>query len=368
MNSPRLAILVNGSDASIEAVRARELSRGLPPDRTLILLRSSDRRATAAGWRRELTAFRPDLLHVINTALPGVMVALEWRRRHGTPFVLDTGDVIYEMARSAGTAPWWKLPLLRLIENHAQRRAATLVVRGTNHREYLKLTGHPRVVVIPDGYVEHGPVGAKDVEVLREGLGLGDDFVVGVMGSLVHAPRLGICYGWDLIRALAELRDRPVRGLILGDGPGRPWLEALAREQGVADRIVFCGRIPYDQVPAHLRLLDIALSTQTNNLAGQVRTTGKLPEYMAAGRFILASRVGEAARVLPEPMLLDYEGDVDAGYPSRLATRVRALLESPDTLDLRQDLPARAQKLFSYAVLRGQFEEMIAETSGFHRE
>ena len=38
-------------------------------------------------------------------------------------------------------------------------------------------------------------------------------------------------------------------------------------------RLVFTGRVPYGELPAYLRLMDVALSTQTNNLPGQVRTT-----------------------------------------------------------------------------------------------
>jgi hypothetical protein len=78
--------------------------------------------------------------------------------------------------------------------------------------------------------------------------------------------------------------------------------------------------------------MDIALSTQTNNLPGQVRTTGKLPEYMAADRFIIASRVGEAAFLLPELMLLDYYGNLDQNYPVRLADRVGLLHNRPELM------------------------------------
>ena len=90
--------------------------------------------------------------------------------------------------------------------------------------------------------------------------------------------------------------------------------------------MLFAGRIAYERLPDYLAALDVCLSTQTNDLAGQARTTGKLPLYLAAGRYILASRVGEAALVLPDDMLLDYHGVVDRDYPARLAGRVR---ESP---------------------------------------
>ena len=67
--------------------------------------------------------------------------------------------------------------------------------------------------------------------------------------------------------------------------------------------------------------IDVCLSTQTNDVIGNVRTTGKLPLYLAAGRFVLASRVGEAARVLP-PRCWSIPRRLDPDYPAKLAERV----------------------------------------------
>ena len=103
---------------------------------------------------------------------------------------------------------------------------------------------------------------------------------------------------------------------------------------GVEDRIVFAGRRPLAELPEILSACDVCLSTQTNDIPGNVRTTGKLPLYLACGRYVLASRVGEAARVLPGEMLVPYEGTVDKEYPSRLAERVRALAAAPSRLSL----------------------------------
>jgi hypothetical protein len=105
--------------------------------------------------------------------------------------------------------------------------------------------------------------------------------------------------------------------------------------------------------------MDVALSTQTNNLPGQVRTTGKLPEYMAAERFILASRVGEAALLLPELMLLDYDGEVDNGYPDRLAKRVRLLQSQPELLEIRRTMPPLAFRECNYDLLSQKLVDLI---------
>lgn len=365
MNFPRILFLVHGGPESIEAVRARGLTQGYPAEKLRFAWRDLPRWAAARQWRHDARSFKPDLVYVLNTAMPGAWLACWLRLRHGLPFVLDSGDVIYEMARSAGTVPAWQRPALRLTETLAQRLAHTIVVRGTRHKNYLESRGYPRVTVIRDGFTPRATPSLQAVAELKARLGLADAFVVGVMGSLVYSPRLRLCYGWDLVQALTHLRDLPIRGLIIGDGPGRPWLEAQARLHQVSHRLTFCGRIPYPEVPLYLRLLDVALSTQTNNLAGQVRTTGKLPEYMAAGRFIVASRVGEAALLLPELMLLDYAGAVDTGYPASLAERLRRLWTEPALLSAREGLPSLAHEHCAYDVLSQQFNQVVSSVRQF---
>lgn len=359
MNSPRVTFLVHGGPNSIEAVRARGLARRLSPERTRFLFREGSRGETAAHWQREVSATSPDLLYVLNTAMPGAVLAPWWRVAQGRRYVADTGDAVFEMARASGIGAGWKLPWLWFCERVAQRQAAAVVVRGTRHRELLISQGLACVEVIRDGYAEQTGATSAAVTALRTRLGLDGRFVLGVMGSTVWSPRLKICYGWDLLEALAQLRDLPVTGLVIGDGDGLPWLRQRAIELGVADRVVFAGRIPYAEVPTHLRVMDAAMSTQTNNLPGQVRTTGKLPEYMAAERFILASRVGEAALILPDLMLLDYVGEVDPAYPARIAARVRLLCGKRTLLELRRTLPALAERLCSYNVLSGQVAKLV---------
>lgn len=356
---PKVTFLVHGGPNSIEAIRARGLARHLPAETTRYGFRSGSRAATAIAWQQEVASHPPDLLYVLNTALPGAVVAPTWSLLRGQRFLLDTGDAVFEMARQSGVGGGLKLPLLWLFEQAAQRRAAAVVVRGSKHRELLLARGMRRVEVIRDGFGEQAGCAPEDVAQLRSRLGLGDQFVVGLMGSTVWSPRLKICYGWDLLEALARLTDLPIRGLIIGDGNGLAWLRRRATELGIADRVVFTGRIPYAEVPVYLRLMDVAMSTQTNNLPGQVRTTGKLPEYLAAERFILASRVGEAALLLPELMLLDYEGEVDAGYPARLAERVRMLWQRRELLEVRRAMPALAKTQFDYSVLSQQLANLL---------
>jgi len=123
---------------------------------------------------------------------------------------------------------------------------------------------------------------------------------------------------------------------------------------------LFLGRLPYETLPEHLALLDICLSTQTNDAAGQVRTTGKLPLYLASGRFVLSTEVGEAARVLPPDMLLPYDGTKDSSYPARLSARVESLLTEPDKFHQVERSVAIAKAHFDYDVLSGRLRELLS--------
>lgn len=356
---PRIAMLVHGGPQSVEAIRARGLAGPLPAESVRFLYRTDDKRKTFRAWEKEIEEWQPDLLYLLNTAMPGCLLALKQRVLHNRPFLLDTGDVIYEMAKSAGTTPWWKLAGLSLFEDLTQDYAAGIIVRGSKHREYLRQQGYHNVHLIRDGCSPAAPPTPESVTQLRKDLGLTAPLIVGLMGSLTFSPTLKICYGWDLVEALAKLPVDQVQCVIIGDGNGRAWLEDKARRLGVHSRIKFCGRIPYEQVPLYLRVMDVALSTQTNNLAGQVRTTGKLPEYMAAGCYILASKVGDAELLLPPGMVLEYNGTVDRKYPARLAAKIRELSRNPELLQERLPLPETARKKCSYEVLAHDFKKVV---------
>ncbi len=358
-STPPVTFFIHGRAEGWEGGRAHGLARSLNPETTRFKFREPSKLGTAISWMQEAAVDRDRILYVLNTALPGAILAPWWSLMQRRRYILDTGDAVYEMARESGVDATWRHPFMWAIEQAAHRNARAIVVRGTRHRELLRSRGLRRVEVIRDGYAEQSGSSPAAVDALRRRLGLGNEFILGVMGSTVWSPRLQICYGWDLLEALVHLKDLPVRGLVIGDGNGLPWLRQQAAALGVSDRVHFTGRIPYTEVPTYLRLMDAAMSTQTNNIPGRVRTTGKLPEYMASERFILASRVGEAALMLPELMLLDFEGAVDRQYPRRVADRVRLLVQKPELRELRRSLPNTVRELCDYTVLSQRLKHLL---------
>lgn len=357
-----IVALINGTKDSAAGVRARGLWEPLQDHfRVQYFYREWGKIGSLRRFLQGVRARMPDLVYVVDTAISGAGAAISARLLHGVPFIIDTGDLGYELAELTATPGWAGRKIIGVVEATALRLAAAIVVRGTYHKQILNEAGKRCVFVIRDG-IHKGQSRPLDVSDLRREWGWNDDLCVGMMGSIKWSSRTGMCYGWDLIEAIGLLDPvLPVRTLIVGDGDGLPRLKARAQELGLGERIRFAGRVPYDQVPLYTSMMDIALSTQTNNRVGQVRTTGKLPEYMAAGCYVLATDVGEARLLLPSEMRLSYDGVKDIGYPARLAERITALTMAgrPEVRRRSAGLIAHAHAELEYGYLSAQLRTIL---------
>ena len=340
----RVIFLVNGEYESAMGIRARSFADGLKEGFDIAIeYRAGGRIPSITTFVKRALRFRPHVTYVFDMAVSGVLAGAILKLLSGTPLIIETGDAIAALAHSMGRGAVG-LELTRLLEKLSFLSANHIVVRSHFHGELLAARGLD-VSVIPDGVdVEQ----FRSCEVANQ---RSRQLTVGLIGSIVWSQRLGICYGWELIETIRLLRTENVRGVVIGDGSGISYLKELCRQYGIVDRIQFLGRIPYNQLPRQLNQIDVCLSTQTNDLPGQVRTTGKLPLYMAAGRYVLASRVGEAARVLDDDMLVEYNGTLDPQYPKRLTERIHLLLSEPERLQDGTKCIAKARAVFDYAVL-----------------
>jgi glycosyltransferase involved in cell wall biosynthesis len=188
--------------------------------------------------------------------------------------------------------------LAREIERRVLRRADAVAVVSQELRSRLVDNGAPpqRVHVVPNG---------ADVERFatlpcpgdcRARWGLNGEFVVGFVGSLKP------WHGADvLLRALALLRrtDPAARALIVGDGPSADSLRALAQELSLDEAVLFTGALPHAEVAAALGAMDVAAAPYAP-VPGFYFSPLKLFEYMAAGRCVVASRLGQITDVIED--------------------------------------------------------------------
>src|SRR6185503_1470097 len=135
--------------------------------------------------------------------------------------------------------------------------------------------------------------------------------------------------------------ELPIRFVLVGDGSLHGEVERLLQFDTESRRVIFTGTIPHERVPALLDACDILVSPHIPLADGSdfFGSPTKIFEYMAMGKAIVASRLGQIGEVMAnnETALL-----VEPGNVPELARAIVGLAESRD---LRERLGARAREV-----------------------
>jgi glycosyltransferase involved in cell wall biosynthesis len=133
-------------------------------------------------------------------------------------------------------------------------------------------------------------------------------------------PKNGVEY---LVQALPRLREAvgPMEVRLVGDGPERDRLAALAQALGVSSEVHFLGARPHHEMPELLRWAEVAVFPSLMEA-----TSVAALEAMATGLPVAASRVGGLPEIVDEEVgTLFPPGDPDA-----LARALAELLSRED--------------------------------------
>lgn len=174
--------------------------------------------------------------------------------------------------------------------------ASGLLAVSREVAEYLVRSGvqRDRILVTPNGV--DGDRFANPVQPARERRP--DQFTIGFVGTL--KPWHGLDHLLDAMDRL--YRDDPtVRLLIVGDGPLRESVQddLLSRGAGLAAAAEFVGSVAHDEIPAWLTSMDAVVAPYPD-LPGFYFSPLKLFEYMASGRPVVASRIGQVAEIIED--------------------------------------------------------------------
>jgi len=236
---------------------------------------------------------RPDVLHAHSPCLNGI-AALRAGQRRGIPVVYEVRAFWEDAAVDHGTTTEGSLRyrLTRSMESWTLRRADAVTTICEGLRRDIVARGIPadRVTVIPNAVNPEAfpTIGAPDHE-LQVQLGLEQAFTLGFVGSFYGYEGLDLLL--DALPGILEI-EPSARVLLVGGGFEEDRLKAQAKRLGIADRVVFAGRVPHSEVARYYSLVHLLVYPRKSMRLTETVTPLKPLEAMAQGSLFIASDVG----------------------------------------------------------------------------
>ena len=247
---------------------------------------------------------------------------------------------------------WDRVKMLDLLERYERLNLAAatrIFVVSQVERNNLERSGvaPEKIIVNPNGvdtniFRPHVGGAAK-----RNELGVRpDEQLVGFVGTF--GPWHGVLVLAQAIKLIPK--DLPARFLLVGAGALLGEMQNLLRAEEQSGRVIFYGGVPHDQIPALLDACDVLVSPHVPLAEGAefFGSPTKLFEYMAMGKGIVASRLGQIAEVLNDEQTALL---IEPGNAEELSAAIMRLIKTPN---LRESLgtAAREKAITSHTWLR----------------
>lgn len=222
------------------------------------------------------------------------------------------------------------------LELASLNQADAVITQSNQLRDYYVSLGvaAEKVYMIPNAAdTDKFKPQPKDDAIVRKH-GLHDKVVIGWLGAGVSWT--GIDATIDAMRTL--LADYPsVCFLMLGSPENMAFFRQHFPEDDYGDRVLLPGFVPHEQIPDYLSCMDIVLAPYPK-MAFFYASSMKLFEYMAVGKPVVATRIGQIAEIIEEGrngLLFDPQ------TPGELYEKVSALVASEE---LRERIGNHARK------------------------
>ena len=219
----------------------------------------------------------------------------------------------------------------RSMAGYVHRNVAGAIAGSCDAAQVLRTKGYTGPVrVIPQFGV--------DPELFRPMAGAAPDrpFTVGYAGRLVAEKGLS-----TLAAAVGDLPG-DWRLIVCGAGPMRNTLRARFSEPGMARRVRFYDYLPSQDMPDHLRMMDVLVLPSLTHPNWKEQFGRVLIEAMACQVPVIGSDSGEIPNVIGENALIFPEGDAES------LSKLLALLRGDPQLRRELGLAGRKRVLANY--------------------
>ena len=256
-------------------------------------------------------AAKVDIIHFqkcfYNAAIPALMAALIRNKR--LHYDWDDWEVrIYEVSTSPSFLRNLIRDFLMVFENNIPKVVDTVSVASSRLRsECQKLSRHQDTIF-------NAPVGADLVRFnpAVSGLPIRRKYRITQPLILYLGQLHGGQYVELFIRTAAKLSkdyQDTLTFMIVGDGYMAGELKKIASQLGLNNALIFTGAVPHELVPQYIAAADVCVACFEENEVTLCKSPLKIVEYLASGKAIVASKVGEVSNMLGNAGILVPPGD-----------------------------------------------------------
>jgi glycosyltransferase involved in cell wall biosynthesis len=295
--------------------------------------------------------------HSLNVFIPWMLI----RNRFKGKFVSDWCD-IFNYEGGLRYAYCFRLDKLYRMVGYPFRKIS-------QYLEFNLRRGVDGVTAISDGLrefaIRHGVAkdnifvveGGADVDAIkpipkkdaRRRLGLPvTSSIVGFLGTFQGDLEI-------VIRSFTKVKREIPDSLLLVIGKPSPWIKSAVAEAGIASSYIEAGRCSDEMLPHFLACVDVLTLPLGQNLASETRWPNRIGEYMACGRPIVVSNIGDTAKVVRNNAIGLVAGPEIDGFADTIIT----LLQDGQ---LAHEMGCRARELactrYSWALQAAKLEEI----------
>ena len=256
---------------------------------------------------------RPDFIYErYNLYQPaGVIVAKLFK----LPILLEVNaPLVQEREKYSGLA----LPeFAKVIEDFTWRNASYVLPVTQVLAEHVAAAGVNRsaIVVVPNGINENVLDQLDKNSRNRENK---QDIVIGFTGFINPWHKLD-----KALDAIAEIGNKDVKFICVGEGDIRSELEMKARQYGIDNQVTFTGLVSRDDVFNYVAQFDIALQPSVTEYASPL----KLFEYLACGALVIAPDMANIREVLSEENAILFDPNIENDFRNKLLTALENFKE-----------------------------------------
>ncbi len=316
-----------------------------------------------------LLTFGADLISVLKQFRPDIIQVEQGAKALGYAQMIALNKLLGLKAKNIFFT-WWNLPYelnlpASLLEKYNLNNTHGIISGNQDGAEILRQRGYKGAIkVMPQLGIDESLFAPKLQPELAEKLGIKfGEFVIGFVGRFVQEK--GIL---TLFNALASIKDKDWKCLLLGRGPLQDELMQKAAENNIRDRIILVESVPHHEVCNYINLMStLVLPSETTHNFKTLTSVGwkeqfghVIIEAMGCQVPVIGSDSGEIPYVIGDTGMTFPEGNVEA-----LAGCLTALMDDPELAhNLGQLGFAKAMGQYTNTALAKQQLEFYKELAG----